>query len=81
MTTSASPSATPAHTNDAGPAARAVDLRKVYGSGDTQVAALDGVSVEFRPAQFTAIGLEPVLNPAMMGSTIRAAPSTMSRGG
>ena len=31
-------------------AARAVDLRKVYGSGDTQVAALDGVSVEFGPA-------------------------------
>ena len=36
-------------------AARAVDLRKVYGSGDTQVAALDGVSDEFRPGQFTAI--------------------------
>ena len=53
MTTSASPS--PAHANHAGPAARAVDLHKVYGSGDTQVAALDGVSVEFRPGQFTAI--------------------------
>ena len=53
MTTSASPS--PAHANYAGPAARAVDLHKVYGSGDTQVAALDGVSVEFRPGQFTAI--------------------------
>ncbi len=37
------------------PAARAVDLRKIYGSGDTQVAALDGVSVEFFPGQFTAI--------------------------
>ena len=37
------------------PAARAVELRKVYGSGDTQVAALDGVSVEFWPGQFTAI--------------------------
>ena len=37
------------------PAARAVDLRKVYGSGDTQVAALDGVTVEFCPGQFTAI--------------------------
>jgi putative ABC transport system ATP-binding protein len=36
-------------------AARAVDLRKVYGSGDTQVAALDGVSVEFRKGEFTAI--------------------------
>jgi len=36
-------------------AARAVDLRKVYGSGDTQVAALDGVTVEFWPGEFTAI--------------------------
>jgi len=36
-------------------AARAIDLRKVYGSGDTQVAALDGVTVDFRPGQFTAI--------------------------
>jgi putative ABC transport system ATP-binding protein len=37
------------------PAARAVNLRKIYGSGDTQVAALDGVNVEFWPGQFTAI--------------------------
>ena len=37
------------------PAARAVELRKVYGSGDTQVAALNGVTVEFWPGQFTAI--------------------------
>jgi len=37
------------------PAARAVDLRKVYGSGDTLVTALDGVTVEFWPGQFTAI--------------------------
>ena len=44
------PPSTPAAT-----AARAVDLRKVYGSGDTQVAALDGVSVEFRKGEFTAI--------------------------
>ena len=36
-------------------AARAVDLRKVYGSGDTALAALDGVSVEFGHGQFTAI--------------------------
>ena len=36
-------------------AARAVDLRKIYGTGDTQVAALDGVSVEFWAGQFTAI--------------------------
>ena len=37
------------------PAARAVDLHKVYGSGDTRVAALDGVTVEFGRGQFTAI--------------------------
>ncbi len=37
------------------PAARALGLCKVYGSGDTRVAALDGVNVEFHPGQFTAI--------------------------
>lgn len=37
------------------PVARAVDLRKVYGSGDTVVTALDGVDAEFWPGQFTAI--------------------------
>ncbi|MGS0687914.1 ABC transporter ATP-binding protein [Nakamurella sp. GG22] len=42
-------------TNGGRPAARAVDLRKIYGSGDTKVAALDGVTVEFYPGQFTAI--------------------------
>src|SRR5580765_430576 len=36
-------------------AARTVDLRKVYGSGDTALAALDGVSAEFCHGQFTAI--------------------------
>src|SRR6195952_5125004 len=36
-------------------AARTVDLRKVYGSGDTALAALDGVSVHFGHGQFTAI--------------------------
>jgi putative ABC transport system ATP-binding protein len=41
--------------SDGPAAARAVDLRKTYGSGDTQVAALDGVNVEFWPGQFTAI--------------------------
>src|ERR1700710_2146412 len=38
-----------------GAAARTVDLRKVYGSGDTALAALDGVSVDFGRGQFTAI--------------------------
>ncbi|WP_246284615.1 ABC transporter ATP-binding protein [Gordonia asplenii] len=36
-------------------AASADDLRKVYGSGDTTVAALAGVSVEFAAGEFTAI--------------------------
>ncbi|WP_395370500.1 ABC transporter ATP-binding protein [Streptomyces tubercidicus] len=36
-------------------AARATDLSKVYGQGETQVVALDAVSVEFHQAQFTAI--------------------------
>ena len=36
-------------------AARAVDLTKVYGSGETRVIALDGVSVDFPRGRFTAI--------------------------
>ncbi|MEA2843619.1 MAG: putative transport system ATP-binding protein [Actinomycetota bacterium] len=36
-------------------AARAVDLVKVYGHGDTAVKALDGVTVEFATGQFSAI--------------------------
>jgi putative ABC transport system ATP-binding protein len=36
-------------------AARAVDLRKVYGEGDAAVEALRGVSVEFLSGEFTAI--------------------------
>jgi putative ABC transport system ATP-binding protein len=36
-------------------AARAVQLSKVYGAGDTQVVALDDVSVEFGRERFTAI--------------------------
>ena len=36
-------------------AARADDVWKVYGSGEAQVAALRGVSVELRRAEFTAI--------------------------
>ncbi|WP_410813682.1 ABC transporter ATP-binding protein [Micromonospora sp. 067-2] len=36
-------------------AVAAVDLEKVYGSGDTAVRALDGVSVSFGRAEFTAI--------------------------
>ena len=36
-------------------AARAVDLRKSYGSGDSEVHALDGVTVDFERGAFTAI--------------------------
>ena len=36
-------------------AARAVALRKTYGSGDTQVVALDGIDVDFGRNEFTAI--------------------------
>jgi putative ABC transport system ATP-binding protein len=36
-------------------AARAVDASKIYGTGDTQVRALDGISVEFATAAYTAI--------------------------
>jgi len=36
-------------------AARAVDAVKAYGSGETEVRALDGVSVSFPAQQFTAI--------------------------
>jgi putative ABC transport system ATP-binding protein len=37
------------------PAARATDLVKVYGSGDTAVRALDGVTIDFPRGQFTAV--------------------------
>jgi putative ABC transport system ATP-binding protein len=37
------------------PAARAVDLVKIYGKGDAAVHALAGVDVEFRRGQFTAV--------------------------
>ncbi|WP_049564364.1 ABC transporter ATP-binding protein [Streptomyces sp. SBT349] len=36
-------------------AARVVDAVKIYGTGDTEVTALDGVSVEFAAGRFTAI--------------------------
>jgi putative ABC transport system ATP-binding protein len=47
--------AIPAQNAPRGPAARAVDLTKVYGSGDTRVVALDQISCSFQRAQFTAI--------------------------
>jgi putative ABC transport system ATP-binding protein len=36
-------------------AARATELTKVYGTGETRVVALDSVSVDFRKGEFTAI--------------------------
>ncbi|HWJ08946.1 MAG TPA: ATP-binding cassette domain-containing protein, partial [Nocardioides sp.] len=36
-------------------AARAVDLQKIYGSGDSEVRALDGVSIDLAAGEFTAI--------------------------
>ncbi len=47
-------SAVTTHSVD-GVAARTVDLTKVYGEGDASVAALDGVSIEFRRGEFTAV--------------------------
>ncbi|MEI8051649.1 MAG: ABC transporter ATP-binding protein [Actinomycetes bacterium] len=38
-----------------GPAASGVDLAKVYGTGDAEVRALDGVTIEFGRGQFTAV--------------------------
>ena len=49
---------TPGHDTshrDAAVAARAVDAVKVYGKGDTEVRALDGVTVDFATGRFTAI--------------------------
>ena len=40
---------------DTGIAARAINLVKLYGHGDNQVRALDGLSVDFRRGEFTAI--------------------------
>ncbi len=51
--TSTPPPTAPATTVTA--AARAVDLTKVYGEGDTRVVALDAVNVAFERSRFTAI--------------------------
>ena len=44
-----------AENGQAGPAARAVDLHKTYGSGEAAVHALDGINVTFERGRFTAI--------------------------
>jgi putative ABC transport system ATP-binding protein len=43
------------HPSLSSPAARAIDLVKVYGTGELAVRALDGVDVEFEQARFTAV--------------------------
>jgi putative ABC transport system ATP-binding protein len=40
---------------NSGPIAKAVAIRKVYGTGEAEVRALDGVSVDFSRAKMTAI--------------------------
>jgi putative ABC transport system ATP-binding protein len=42
-------------TNTGLPAARALDLTKVYGTGDVAVRALDGVTIELERGRFTAV--------------------------
>src|SRR6476619_263676 len=44
-----------ASVTDVTAAARAIDVVKVYGSGDTAVKALDGVSVDIAANHFTTI--------------------------
>src|SRR3954451_8225093 len=46
---------TPSSVSTVTAATRTVDAVKVYGAGETAVRALDGVTVEFAPAHFTAI--------------------------
>lgn len=41
--------------SNSAPAARSQDLKKIYGTGETAVHALDGVTVEFAAGEFTAI--------------------------
>jgi putative ABC transport system ATP-binding protein len=38
-----------------GVAARAIDVKKIYGEGDATVAALDGVSIDFYAGEYTAV--------------------------
>ncbi|WP_079044955.1 MULTISPECIES: ABC transporter ATP-binding protein [unclassified Streptomyces] len=54
MTTLRTPSPSPPSVTPP-PAVRVVDAVKVYGRGDTEVRALDGVSVDFPVGRFTAV--------------------------
>jgi putative ABC transport system ATP-binding protein len=49
------PTSTPAAAPSAPAIARATNVYKIYGSGEAEVRALDGINVEFGTAQFTAI--------------------------
>ena len=53
--TASTPVSTTEPTRKAAPAARVRDLTKVYGKGEAQVRALDGVSVDLAAGEFTAI--------------------------
>jgi putative ABC transport system ATP-binding protein len=55
MSSPAGQTAAPPPAATSGYAARCQDAAKVYGSGDTQVAALDGVTVGFERGRFSAI--------------------------
>ena len=46
---------TSAPTSPTAPAARAVDLRKTYGAGDSAVHALAGVSLDLEAGRFTVM--------------------------
>ncbi|GAA3192507.1 ABC transporter ATP-binding protein [Actinocorallia longicatena] len=41
--------------DEAAPAARAEEISKVYGTGDAEVRALDGVSIDFPAGRFSAV--------------------------
>ena len=55
MTATLNPTASPVRHSSALIAARAVNVSKVYGRGEAEVRALDGVSVELGAGRFTAI--------------------------
>ena len=55
MTATLNPTASPVRHSSALIAASAVDVSKVYGRGEAEVRALDGVSVELGAGRFTAI--------------------------
>jgi putative ABC transport system ATP-binding protein len=49
------PTSTPSAAPPSGAIARATNVYKIYGSGEAEVRALDGISVEFGSGRFTAI--------------------------